>query len=101
MICFCSLKAAEVAIVGSDPKLRAIILSEIGFYCENFDRRPLAKTKTREYYMKGMALVTQFSNATDFYWVKRARSYITKHQAEINEKYSKQKTRNISEGKLS
>ena len=89
-----------MAIVGSDPKLRAIILSEIGFYCENFDRRPLAKTKTREYYMKSMALVTQFSIATDFYWVERARSYITKHQAEINEKYSKQKTRNISEGKF-
>ena len=49
--------------------------------------------------MKSMALVTEFSIATDFYWVARARSYIIKHQAEINEKYSKQKPRNISEGK--
>jgi len=93
-----NLKAAEMAIVGSDPKLRAIILSEIGFYCENFDRRPLAKTKTREYYMKSMALITEFSMPTGFYWAQRARSYITKHQAEINEKYNKQKPRNISEG---
>ena len=85
--------------MGLDPTLRAIILSEIAFYCENFDRRPLAKTKTREYYMKSLALVTEFSIETDFYWVERAQSYITKHEADINEIYSRQKTRNISEGK--
>ena len=50
--------------------------------------------------MKCMALVTEFSIATNFYWVERARSYITKHQAEINEKYSRQKTQKISEGDL-
>ena len=95
------MKAAEVAIVGSDPKLRAIILSEIGYYCENFDRRPISKTKARENYMKSMALVTEFSYATDFYWVERAQCYIEKHQAEIHEKYSNKKLRDISEGKLS
>ena len=49
--------------------------------------------------MKTMALITEFSMPTGFYWAQRARSYITKHQAEINEKYNKQKPRNISEGK--
>ena len=50
----------------------------MGYIYVEFDERPHAKIKAKEYYKECMRLALENGYTKEFYWLKRAREYLAK-----------------------
>ncbi|CAG5100129.1 Oidioi.mRNA.OKI2018_I69.XSR.g16856.t1.cds [Oikopleura dioica] len=78
------LKRAFDLTIGIDQKARCIIASEMGYIYAEFDERPHAKIKAKEYYRDCIHSALENGYTRDFFWLKRSREYLAKVAAEMS-----------------
>ncbi|CAG5099922.1 Oidioi.mRNA.OKI2018_I69.XSR.g16750.t1.cds [Oikopleura dioica] len=78
------LKRAYDLTIGIDQKARCVIASEMGYIYAEFDERPHAKIKAKEYYRDCIHSAHENGYTSGFFWLKRSREYLAKVAAEMS-----------------